>query len=487
CISVPVISGDDDEFLYDVFPSNFKWGFATASYQIEGAWNEDGKGENIWDEYTHRRPSIIDDGSDGDIACDSYHKVDEDVAMLKNMGADVYRFSLSWARIFPTGSGTANSKGVEYYNKLIDRLLENGIEPMITLYHWDLPSELHYGSLQGWPDSRIIPLFVDFAEFCFQQFGDRVKKWITFNEPWVVCYQGYDIGSKAPGIKNTTQNYLCAHNIIRAHAKTYRVYESKYKKEQNGLVGITLDCSWQEPKDSNNPADVAAAERALQFKHGWWAGPLTWGKYPDVMRQYIDAASAEEGLPTSRLPHFTAEESAEITNTMDFIGLNHYTTELIEHKEINEYTYDGDQDVGRSFAEDWPKSSAIWLRVVPWGFRKLLHWISQTYGNPEIYVTENGFADYNNSTVNDPERADYYRNYINEMLKAIHIDGARVTVYTAWSLMDNFEWVRGYSQRFGTHYVDFEDPERPRTPKQSAILLKQIFKDNGFPSSGHRT
>jgi len=487
-LTVPFTNGqDDNDFLYDVFPSNFKWGFATASYQIEGAWDEDGKGLSIWDEYSHRTPSPIDDGSDGDIACDSYHKIDADVEVLKNMGASVYRFSLSWARIFPDGTGRVNAKGVEYYNKLIDRLLENGIEPMITLYHWDLPYALQYGTVEGWPDSRIIPAFVEFADLCFKEFGNRVKKWITFNEPWVVCYQGYEFGSKAPGIKNSTLSYQCVHNIIRSHGKAYRIYESKYKKEQNGLVGITLDSSWQEPKNPNDPKDVAAAERALQFKHGWFAGPLTWGKYPDVMRQYVDAASAKEGLASSRLPQFTEEEVAEIMNTMDFIGLNHYTTELIEHQERSEYGWDGDQDMAKSFDPSWPETSASWLRVVPWGFRKMLHWIGRTYGNPEIYVTENGFADYNSSGVNDTDRADYYRNYINEMLKAIKIDDVRVTVYTAWSLMDNFEWARGYTQRFGTHYVDFKDPQLPRTPKESALLLKKIFKDNGFPSAGNRT
>jgi lactase-phlorizin hydrolase len=250
------------------------------------------------------------------------------------------------------------------------------------------------------------------------------------------------------------------------------------------LVGITLDCSWQEPK-TNSALDIAAAERALVFKHAWFAGPLTWGKYPREMREYVDAASAREGLSYSRLPEFTDEESAEMINTMDFIGLNHYTTEYIEHQVRSGFGWEEDQYTAKSFDDSWPESSATWLRVVPWGFRKMLHWIASTYGNPEIYVTENGFADFYASGVNDPGRVDYYRNYINEMLKAIRIDRARVTVYTAWSLMDNYEWARGYTQRFGTHYVDFEDPDRPRTPKDSALLLKQIFADNGFKSAGH--
>jgi len=299
----------------------------------------------------------------------------------------------------------------------------------------------------------------------------------------VVCYQGYSIGTKAPGIKNVTQAYLCVHNIIKSHAKAYHIYQSKYKEAQKGLVGITLDASWAEPK-TNSPSDLAAAERSLQFKHGWFAGPLTWGKYPDVMREYVDAACLAEGLPSSRLPEFTTEEVAELINTMDFIGLNHYTTELVEHQQLTEPGWEGDQDTVRTVDPTWPTTSASWLKVVPWGLRKMLHWISRTYGNPEIYVTENGYADYNVSGTDDTLRATYYRDYINEMLKAIKIDGARVTAYTAWSLVDNFEWARGYTQRFGTHYVDFEDPDLKRIPKESANALKKIYSDNGFPSSG---
>ncbi|XP_035707284.1 myrosinase 1 [Folsomia candida] len=495
-----VVACQDDEFLYDTFPENFQWGFATASYQIEGGWNEDGKGENIWDEFTHRTPSPIFDQSSGDIACDSYHKIAEDVDMLKNMGSHYYRFSLSWSRILPSGKNDSiNLLGIEYYNNLIDLLIANNIEPMITLYHWDLPQPLmaEYG---GWPNEALIPHFVNYAEVAFRAFGDRVKKWITFNEPWaninpdfLRLYKttstlrgegytlGYSTGAMAPGIQDTDQPYQCAHTIIKAHGKAYRLYDRVYRPEQNGTIGITLDSGWFEPKNSSDPTHVEAAERGIQFKHGWFAAPIFFGKYPDVMREYVDRASEEQGFP-SRLPEFTHAESVEIKGTWDFLGLNHYTTELVEPLIKPGAGWDNDQDTHGSHDPSWPESSASWLKVVPWGFRKLLNWLKNTYGSPEIYVTENGFADYPDTGLQDDGRVNYYREYINQMLKAVKIDKVRVTAYTAWSLMDNFEWARGYSERFGTHSVNFSDPNRPRTPKASAALLQQIFADNGFPA-----
>jgi len=245
-------------------------------------------------------------------------------------------------------------------------------------------------------------------------------------------------------------------------------------------VGITLDSGWYEPKNASDPTHLEAAERAIQFKHGWFGSPIFFGKYPDVMREFVDRASEEQGVP-SRLPEFTHAESVELKGSWDFLGLNHYTTELSEPLVRPGAGWDNDQDTQQTHDPTWPPSSASWLKVVPWGFRKLLNWLKNTYGSPEIYVTENGFADYPDTGLQDTGRVNYYREYINQMLKAVTIDKVRVTSYTAWSLMDNFEWARGYSERFGTHYVNFSDPERPRTPKASAALLKQIFADNGFP------
>jgi len=285
----------------------------------------------------------------------------------------------------------------------------------------------------------------------------------------------------APGIRSSIQPYQCAHTIIKSHAKAYRLYDSTYREAQGGLVGITLDSGWYEPKDPSNASHVEAAERAIQFKHGWFGSPIFFGKYPDVMRLYVDEASETDGIFPSRLPTFTEEESAEIKGTWDFLGLNHYTTELAEPNVDTGSGWEADQDVRTSQDPSWPSSSASWLKVVPWGFRKLLNWLKRTYGSPEIYVTENGYADYPTTGLNDVGRVGYYNDYVNQLMKAVNLDNVRVTAYTAWSLMDNFEWARGYSERFGTHLVDFNDPNRPRTPKASANLLKDIFANNGFP------
>ncbi|OXA44769.1 Myrosinase 1 [Folsomia candida] len=486
---------EEDYFLYDSFPPNFKFGYATASYQIEGGWNEDGKGVNIWDTWTHLNPSPIDDGSNGDLACDSYHKWREDVRILKEAHAKLYRFSISWTRILPNGTYTSdadiNPLGVKYYNDLIDALIEAEIEPMITIFHWDTPQSLE--DLGGFTNEVIVDHFVSFSRLAFTLFGDRVKHWITFNEPWVVCWQGYGVGSKAPGIVDPAElPYQCVHNILKAHGKTYRLYESDFKTQQRGYVGITLDTYWYEPA-SDNLNDTAAAERALQFHHGWFASPLYFGKYPDVMREFVDAKSISEGRDVSRLPEFDAEWRAIITGTVDFLGLNHYTSALVRHTNPGAAGYtpgwDGDQDLFKFQSPTWSCSASPWLKVNPVGFRKVLKWLKDTYGSPEIIVTENGTSEddatagaFGPSPLFDLARSYYYTMYINNMLKAIVQDGVNITSYTAWSLMDNFEWKRGYTQRFGAHRVEFDDPDRERKPKESVALLRDIFDDNGFNS-----
>ncbi|KAG4070575.1 hypothetical protein HA402_011962 [Bradysia odoriphaga] len=475
---------DYPEWITGTFPEDFQWGLATASYQIEGAWNVDGKGENIWDTFTHRDVSPIFDGSDGDIACDSYNRYQVDVQLLKNMGVDFYRFSVSWSRVLSTGrlSGGVNAAGINYYNNLIDDLIAIGIEPMMTIYHWDLPQALQDDN--GWQNETIVNAYEEYANLLFSNFGDRIKKWITFNEPWVTCEMGHGSGDHAPGIKQpATAPYLCAHNVLRSHGRVYRLYERTYKAAQNGLVGITLDSAYYTPKNADNEEDVKAAERAVTFKHGWFAHPIfKGGDYPPIMRELIDAKSAEDNLPQSRLPVFTADEMQSISGSSDFLGFNHYTTDLVESRISSDRSWSGDQNTATSKHPDWPTSSASWLAHVPWGFRKLLNYFKDTYGNPVVYVTESGFADTENERLNDDGRVRYYREYINEMLKAITIDNCNVKAYTAWSLMDNFEWARGYSERFGVHWVNFTHPDRPRYPKKSAVELKKIFADNGFPA-----
>jgi beta-glucosidase/6-phospho-beta-glucosidase/beta-galactosidase len=284
------------------------------------------------------------------------------------------------------------------------------------------------------------------------------------------------LGLVEPAVKP----YQCAHTILKSHAMAYRVYEAEFKEAQGGKVGITIDSGWYEPA-TDKPEDIEAAERAVQFKHGWFASPVFFGKYPDVMREYVDEKSRKEGRAESRLPQFDPGWTLLVKGSYDFLGLNHYTTELVEASSGGEPGWNGDQDTLTYQDGTWEESASSWLKVVPWGFRKLMVWINMTYGNPTLYVTENGFSDTDSVGLNDTRRENYYMQYINNMLKAVLLDGCNVVSYTAWSLMDNFEWARGYSERFGVHYVDYTSADRTRTPKNSAAALTKIFADNGFP------
>nr|ADB23476.1 beta-glucosidase [Coptotermes formosanus] len=481
-VFVTTVFGDDvDNDTLVTFPDDFKLGAATASYQIEGGWDADGKGPNIWDTLTHERPHLVVDRSTGDVADDSYHLYLEDVRLLKDMGAEVYRFSISWARILPEGhDNNVNEAGIEYYNKLIDALLRNGIEPMVTMYHWDLPQKLQ--DLGGWPNRILAKYAENYARVLFSNFGDRVKQWLTFNEPLTFMDAYASDTGMAPSVDTPgIGDYLTAHTVILAHANIYRLYEREFREEQQGQVGIALNIHWCEP-ETGSPKDVEACERYQQFNLGIYAHPIFSenGDYPSVLKARVDANSASEGYTTSRLPKFTPEEVAFVNGTYDFLGLNFYTAVVgrdgVEGEPPSRY-----RDMGTITSQDpeWPESASSWLRVVPWGFRKELNWIANEYGNPPIFITENGFSDYGG--VNDTNRVLYYTEHLKEMLKAIHIDGVNVIGYTAWSLIDNFEWLRGYTERFGIHAVNFIDPSRPRTPKESARVLTEIFKTRQIP------
>jgi lactase-phlorizin hydrolase len=264
---------------------------------------------------------------------------------------------------------------------------------------------------------------------------------------------------------------------------SYRLYEKEFKPVQQGRVGITVDSGWYEPANATDPAHVEAAERAVTFKHGWVFFPIAFGDYPPVMRQLIDSKSEAEGLDQSRLPVFTDEWKQRLNGSYDFLGLNHYTTELITPEIRTDVGWNADQNTRTSFDPTWPGSASSWLKVVPWGLRRLLNWITKTYNSPQIYITENGFSDTTEVGLNDTGRVSYYTSYINEVLKSVLLDGCDVKSYTAWSLMDNFEWERGYVERFGVHFVDYTSPNRTRTPKLSAQTLTRIFADNGFPNN----
>ncbi len=452
------------------FPEDFLWGTATSAYQIEGAANADGRGPSIWDRFSAQAGNVLN-GDTGEVACDHYHRYVEDIDLMVEMGVNAYRFSISWSRLLPDGEPHhVNTKGLDFYNRLIDYCIERGITPWVTLYHWDLPDALEttYG---GWLSDQLPRLFADYAELCFKHFGDRVKNWITLNEPWVVAVLGYGQGVFAPGHTSNTEPYIAAHNLLLAHAEAVSRYRETYQPSQGGLIGITNNCDWREPK-SDSQADREAAQTALEFFLAWFADPVYLGDYPSCMKENVG----------DRLPSFTQKQMNLLKGSSDFFGLNHYTTMYAAQQtessaEQSVYGNGGlseDQGVELSVDEAWPKTSMQWA-VVPWGCRKLLHWIAERYENPPIYITENGCAfddEKVDGQVDDIDRVNFYSSYLEACADAVE-GGVNLRGYFAWSMLDNFEWAMGYSKRFGLHFVDFNTGER--TPKRSALWFSELL------------
>ncbi|KAF5305137.1 hypothetical protein FQA39_LY09399 [Lamprigera yunnana] len=459
-------------------PDNLIFGAVTSAYQIEGAWESDGKKENIWDFMTHNMPTKIEDGSTGDIACDSYNKIKEDVEMLKTVGFQYYRFSISWTRILPDGFlYNINQAGIDYYNLLIDELIANDIVPMVTIYHWDLPQTLQ--ELGGWANSEMTTWFTDFSNVLFENYGDRVKLWITINEPKQICEFGYGTGVFAPAYKYSgIGDYLCTKNVLLAHASAYHLYDNKFRKQQQGRIGITIESSWSEPA-SNSTEDISAAERRRQFDFGIYVEPIfgQYGDFPEVVKNIVKERSFAEGFSKSRLPQLTSDEIRYIKGTFDFLGINHYTTFYVKHTTpdpISTPSRQNDEHVTLHSDPSWLTGSIPYFKLVPWGFRKLLKYFKDNYDNPEVIITENGFPD--TGEIDDQNRIRYHKGNLNALLDAIEYDDVRATGYFAWSLMDNFEWSAGYTSRFGLYYVNFTDPKRERLPKSSSLFFKELLQ-----------
>jgi beta-glucosidase len=458
------------------FPPNFLWGTATAAYQIEGAARLEGRGPSIWDAFSHI-PGKIHDGHTGDVACDHYHRYEEDIALLKDMGVKCYRFSISWPRILPQGRGQVNEKGVAFYNKLIDLLLENDIEPWVTIYHWDLPLALQI-EMDGLMNPAIATCFADFARICFARFGDRIRHWITLNEPWCCALLGHGSGDFAPGRESETEPYVVAHNLLRAHAYMVDIYRREFQATQRGVIGITNNSNWYRPL-TDSEEDRAAAERALDFTLGWFAEPVYFGCYPQTMRDRIG----------SKLPEFTEEDRALLKGSSDFFGLNHYSTNLaaeppssgtMEKKARIGGGIMGEHGVDLTDDPSWKQTDMGW-NIVPWGLRELLCWISTRYGQPPIYVTENGCAMPGEGdrevALNDTGRVEFFKGYLGACHEAIE-RGADLRGYMSWGMMDNFEWEYGESKRFGLIWVDFENQDR--YPKASYHWYSNVCKSNGL-------
>ncbi|XP_013165796.1 PREDICTED: myrosinase 1-like [Papilio xuthus] len=458
-------------------PDDLKLGVATAAFQIEGAWSEADKSPSIWDNFCHI-PGKIKDGTTADDACKSYNFYKRDIEMLKYLGVDFYRFSISWPRILPNGfADKISESGIEYYNKLIDELLSNKIEPVVTMYHWDLPQNLQ--DLGGWTNPLMADWFEEYSRVLYKSFGDRIKTWITINEPKQIGLFGYGLKRFAPGINaHGIGEYIAAKNIVLAHAKAWHVYDKEFREKQKGVCGITIATDFREGATSS-PADIDAGLDAIQFEVGLYAHPIfsDEGGFPDRVKRLVNKRSKEQGYPKSRLPEFTKDEIEFVKGTSDFYGFNHYSTKFytrvgFERGMYPEPSYDDDIGAIASYL-DYEQGAIPHVTVIPQGIRKALKWVKESYNNPPIMITENGYGTLGG--IEDYDRISYFKKYLNCILDAIEIDHCNVLSYTAWSLMDNFEWDSGLSIKFGLFQVDYEDDRRKRTARSSAMWYRNLL------------
>uniref|UniRef100_A0A7N0UAU8 Beta-glucosidase n=1 Tax=Kalanchoe fedtschenkoi TaxID=63787 RepID=A0A7N0UAU8_KALFE len=477
-----------ESFNRSSFPSGFVFGAGSASYQFEGAANEGGRKPSIWDVFTHNFSDRISDGSNGDVATDFYHRYKEDLSLMSDMGSDAFRFSISWSRIIPSGklSEGVNQIGIDFYSNLINEMLAKGLQPFATIFHWDLPEALER-EYSGFLSPRIVDDFADFAELCYREFGDRVKYWMTMNEPWTYSDGGYDSGMQAPGRcsrwvaaycrvgNSATEPYIVAHNFILAHGAAVKIYREKYQISQKGKIGVSHAVQWMVPY-SDSEADKKAAERELDFMYGWFMEPMTYGRYPSTMRQLVGA----------RLPNFTKEQSDMLKGSYDFVGVNYYTAYYaidVRYPNTVNVSYENDALVDLVVEKDGkligPQAASSWLHVYPKGIHNVLIYTKEKYNNPTIYITENGYDEYNNlslpvgEAVKDPLRIDYHYKHLIHLLEAIK-DGVNVKGYFAWAATDNFQWSDGYTKRFGVVLIDFGNGLR-RYPKDSYYWFKKFL------------
>nr|WPM03628.1 glycoside hydrolase family 1 [Phyllotreta armoraciae] len=448
------------------FPEDFSFGVGTSAYQIEGAWNATGKGYSYFDYITHETKAI-EDGSTGDVACDSYHKTDVDVALLKRLGVNHYRFSIAWTRIYPTGLiNNISWDGVSYYDNLINKLLDAGIKPWVTIYHWDHPYGIQ--ELGGWFQPKIADYIADYADLLFKLYGDRVKTWITLNEPYSICVNLLNYRRYMP---KGFAEYMCGQNMLRAHAAIWKVYQ-KYRSTQKGKLSMAFNLQAHLPA-TDSPADIEAAERLNQFAFGWFVNPVVHGNYPKVMIDTIASYSKKQGFKESRLPPLSPEDLDALKGSCDFIGLNTYDFYLVSSN-------NGSVDVNPSYANDygakliepnWNVSYTIHMKAK--GLGVVLNWIKNTYNNPEICITEQGYWE-DARNLFDSERSSYILANMAQMLQSIHKDKVNLTAYSYWSFMDNFEWNKGYLRKYGLLDVNFNDPNRKRRFKLSAKTFSTV-------------
>ena len=442
------------------FPKGFHWGAATASYQIEGAWNEDGKGESIWDHYVHQ-PGHVKKGQTGDRACDSYHRFRDDVKLLRAMNLTSYRFSFAWPRIQPDGSGKPEPRGLDYYRALIDALLEAGIRPFPTLYHWDLPQALE--TRGGWPVRDTAHRFAEYAHSVARALGDRVNHWMIFNEPMVFTLMGYGLGIHAPGRRDLDACLRATHVVNLAQAEAFTAIK---EEQSDAVVGTAFSMQPTEPADG--AADEAAAERLHAWTNLWFLEPALKGHYPDAF---------EEGLPAARMD-IREGDMERVRAPLDFLGINLYSRMIVRAAPESPLGLGG-EPLGMG-GQEGPRTAFGW-EVWPNALHDMVLRITRDYDHPVLEVTENGCSYPDgpgaDGVIRDLDRIEFFRGYLTALHRAIGA-GADVRGYHAWTLLDNFEWAEGFEQRFGLSYVDFESCDR--TLKESGRWYGQVAAENGF-------
>ncbi|XP_076595294.1 beta-klotho [Chaetodon auriga] len=444
----PIIQ--DQSFLHDTFPSGFLWGSGTSAFQTEGAWDQEGKGPSIWDHFTHSTVKLATETAD--VASDSYARWEEDVEALEYLSVRSYSFSLSWPRLFPDGNarGQPNTAAVQHYSRLIERLLEKKIEPIVTLHHWDLPQVLQeqYG---GWKNDTLVGLFEEYAAFCFHTFGSHVRYWLTMHNPYLVAVQGYGTGVHAPGeTGDPAGSLIVAHNLIRAHARAWHTYDTRFRATQKGKVSIILGSHWVEPQRGQaTAANVERCQQSIEAVLGWFANPIFGdGDYPVSLKTMHGAL----------LPTFSPEEKLWVQTTADFFALSFGPNNF---------------RLGKGLVQNG--------QTVSPDLRRLLGWIKLEYGDPLVLVAEGSWFSEANVEKEDTVAIYLMKKFINQVLQATKLDGVQIFGYSAWSLVDGFEWNNGFTVRRGLFYIDFNQPNRTRTPKTTAQYYRRVVADNGFP------
>jgi beta-glucosidase len=448
------VAGAESQALAAIFPADFRWGVSTSAYQIEGAAREDGRGPSIWDVFA-TAPGAVYRRQNGDIAADHYHRMREDVALMAYLGIRSYRFSVAWPRVIPEGTGPTNQEGLSFYDRLVDELLEHHIEPMLTLYHWDLPWALHERG--GWLSRATAQAFAEYADVVSRRLGDRVKRWITINEPFCASYLGYGVGLHAPGLRDLQAAVVAAHHLLLGHGMAVERVRANAAPEAQ--VGISLDLSSIYAADDRTETR-AAVEKQDRFKNRWFLDPIFRGAYPESLFAEQDVAP----------PPIQAADMDLIASPIDFLGVNYYSRELIS----------GETGTSSSFRRVYPvpgsSYTAMNWEVFPQGLSDLLLRLHQEYAPAAILITENGAAYEDEWSgkehVSDHERQQYLQSHIQAVGRAVE-QGVPVRGYYNWSLLDNFEWAEGYSKRFGLIYVDY--PTQQRIIKESGYWYRDFL------------